>query len=66
MKITEQRLSYGTLFIVEIESYRAHPDITKWLKQNDIQHIYKHTSVLMDYYFIRDEAGIMAFKLMWL
>ncbi len=66
MKITEEQTSYGTLFIVEHKPTEQRQGVTIWLRQNDIQHIYDHRTNYMDHYFIRDEAGIMAFKLRWM
>ena len=71
IKITEIPMRFGTQFLVEITSTTynpeaARPNITSWLKENKIQHIYSHETALMDYYFIIDEASIMAFKLRWM
>ena len=68
MKIIELPKTLGTLFIVEPtwEEDEEWPDIGAWLKENNIQYTYTHVSLYEDEYFIRDEAGIMAFKLRWI
>ena len=66
MKIIEERLPFGTRFIVVIKPGEDWLNIGTWLKQNDISFIFEHQSVYEDHFFIRDEAGIMAFKLRWI
>ena len=71
MKIIELPKILGTLFIVETSPTKTLTDyvshgIGRWLTENNIQYTYTHVSLYEDEYFIRDEAGIMAFKLRWM
>ena len=69
MEITENITTFGTTFMVKYNVNNIDsefPSISFWLCQNNIQFIYDHPRVLEHHYYIKDEAGIMAFKLRWL
>lgn len=67
MNIQQIQKKHGTLFIVETEfddNYTG--GISKWLLQNNIQHIFNYPHQGEYHYFIIDPASIMAFKLRWI
>ena len=67
MRIRQYLLNLGTLFIVNrnIDDDETH-NISEWMWQNNIQHIFDYPCLGEFHYFIRDEASIMAFKLRWM
>ena len=68
MKIRETRGNFGTLFAVESGHSKDFHDITKWLRENDIQFLVTYPRRDGDdcNYFVLNEVSIMAFKLRWI
>ncbi len=69
MKFVETKKKYGTEFKA-IGSIDELNDVNRWVKQNDINHLFtparqQNINRNVDYYYIRNEISIMAFKLRW-
>ena len=68
MKIVETKKKYGVEFKI-VGGMDELNEVYRWTRQNAIRHLYtnaRQQNRYVAYYYIRNEALIMAFKLRWI